>query len=144
MLKMSQDNEVGVGAKQPLHEPRGPPILRRERRTRVLREEDDAALQVVTRARGWCFTVNNYTPEDYGGVMNMLNSSMCKYGIVGKERGANGTPHLQGYVYFKNMVSRKTIARNWLGRAWLTSALGTPEENREYCMKDNDFVEYSE
>lgn len=52
----------------------------------------------ISPAKHWCFTLNNYTPEDISLIQN--NSSINKY-IFQEETGENGTKHLQGYIEFK-------------------------------------------
>ena len=47
---------------------------------------------------GWCFTLNNYSVEEEETIRN----APCAYMLFGRERGDEGTPHLQGYVHFKN------------------------------------------
>lgn len=65
------------------------------------------------------------------------------YGVVGKEVGKNKTPHLQGYTYFKSQRTFKSIKKKLPG-AHIEKAQGTPEQNRKYCMKEGDFVEWGE
>lgn len=63
-----------------------------------------------------------------------------KYIIVGAEVGDQGTPHLQGYVYFK---TAKTIsaAKKYIGkRAHIEICRGTPEQNIQYCSKESNIV----
>lgn len=49
------------------------------------------------RSRNWCFTLNNYTPED----IKIITNLDCKY-VFQEEKGESGTPHLQGLLCFRN------------------------------------------
>jgi hypothetical protein len=92
-------------------------------------------------ARKWCFTLNNYTDEDML-MLSTLFPDTVKYLIYGREVGANGTPHLQGFVWFS---TQRTFARakEALGqRVHLEVCRGTPAQNRTYCSKDGDFDEF--
>lgn len=93
----------------------------------------------MTKKRGWCFTCNNFTDEDE----QIFNELECRYIIYGREIGASGTPHLQGYVEFQNPRGGRGLKRvhpraHWEGR-W-----GTPEEASEYCRKGPSVVERGE
>lgn len=57
--------------------------------------------------------------------------------IFGKEVGKNGTPHLQGYVYSKSRI-RWTVFKKAFPRAHFEIAKGTPEQNIEYCSKEDE------
>lgn len=94
-----------------------------------------------SRARAWCFTLNNWTQEEY----NVVVSCSCRYLIVGKEIGESGTPHLQGYVCFRN-ARRLVSVKEKLGcnRVHVEVARGTAEQNQQYCSKEGDFVEVGE
>lgn len=91
------------------------------------------------RARSFCFTLNNYTIED----INAIYEWECKYCVVGKEVGENGTPHLQGYVVFDNARSLEQL-KKLAPRAHWEIARGTFEQNFEYCTKDGDWREKGE
>lgn len=86
--------------------------------------------------RAWCFTLNNYTEEEY----KALQEVPCKYIIMGKEEGKEETPHLQGYVQF---ASQKRLGglKDINGRAHWEAAKGNPQQNIDYCSKDGDFWE---
>lgn len=64
----------------------------------------------------------------------------AKYWIVGKEIGAQGTPHLQGYCYFDNAKKWDQIVK-WFDnpRVHLEVAKGNKSQNFKYCSKDGDF-----
>lgn len=91
------------------------------------------------RSRTWTFTVNNPTVEDRLQVATLIKSEPT-YIVVGKETGAEGTPHLQGYIRFKTVKSL-TQVKTLLSRAHLEPAKGTDKQNRVYCTKDGDFIE---
>lgn len=83
-------------------------------------------------SRGWCFTINNYTDEEY----KSLGSIECKYQIAGKEVGEEGTPHLQGYVYFDTLKSLKQLKKLY-PRAHLEQTKGSALSNIRYCSKED-------
>lgn len=85
------------------------------------------------RTRRWCFTLNNYDNCD----ITAVKTKQCSYIIVGFEVGANGTPHMQGYVEFLNPTTLSAM-KKWLPRAHFESAKGTAEENEKYCLKDKE------
>ena len=88
--------------------------------------------------RKWCFTINNYIEEDEQNLLDELTPDKVVYAIVGREKGESGTPHLQGYVYFKRRLKMST-AKATLGKtARLEPARGTPEQNEQYCSKDGE------
>jgi len=91
------------------------------------------------RCRAWCFTFNNYTPGDYDTVETFMEE--CRYAVVGKEGSANGTPHLQGYCYFRNAKRFSTVKAK-LARAHWEPAIGTPIQNRTYCSKEGNYKEW--
>lgn len=87
----------------------------------------------MAKARAYCFTVNNYTADDEECVRAI--ATCAQYTICGKEVGEEcGTPHLQGYVYFANQRSFRSVSKA-LPRARLCVADGTAEQNRVYCTK---------
>lgn len=92
------------------------------------------------RSRGWCWTLNNYSEEEYEMLTHPTQSIFqnCKW-IVGKEIGKQGTPHLQGYFYFNNAVNFKTI-KEYIPKAHIEKAKGTPLQNYDYCRKEGNFL----
>lgn len=90
-----------------------------------------------TRSRAWCFTLNNYTDEDCKVVEDA--SEQCEFVAVGKEEASTGTPHLQGYLYFKNARTFSSVTK-MIPRAHFEVSKGTPEQNLNYCSKSNLWI----
>lgn len=92
-----------------------------------------------TKARGWVFTLNNWTPEEYDKLLAQLSLRNAEY-IIGKEVAPNtGTPHLQGALYFKNAVHFSAI-KELMPRAHIEKMMGSKKQNMKYCGKSGDFV----
>ncbi len=85
----------------------------------------------TNKSRAWLFTINNPLATD----KPMFNANRMNYLIFQLEEGQNGTPHYQGYVYFKNEVTSRTCHRHISARASCFVARGTPQENKAYCSK---------
>lgn len=90
----------------------------------------------MSRVRGFIFTCNNYTDADE----SMLASIDCQYVVFGYESApTTGTPHLQGYIYFRDACTLKAASRK-MPRCSLKVA-NTISEAAEYCKKDGIFFE---
>lgn len=89
------------------------------------------------RAKFWCFTLNNYTPANVDFFSSPIDG--VDYLIFGREVGANGTPHLQGTVCFRNRLRLTQVVRK-LGQAHYTVTRSLCS-SIEYCKKEGDFVE---
>jgi len=104
----------------------------------------------MSRARGWCFTLNNpsekegveMSPQNYIDVyQNMPNVA---YIVVGDEVAKTGTPHHQGYVYFKNPVRFDTVKEYLPKGCHIEQARGTSKQASVYCKKEKILFEYGE
>ena len=96
-----------------------------------------------SRAKAWCFTWNNPTHR------NLFPDGLpdpVQYLVYQVERGAEGTEHLQGYIYFKESIrfnALKAMEFKTYDRAsvfpfrsaHLEVAKGKPEHNKAYCTK---------
>lgn len=92
--------------------------------------------------QNWCFTVPNYTDVELLHLSLLAEDPSVSYLVVGREVApTTGTPHLQGFIRFNSRL-RFTSVRALLPQCHLTSARGTPEQNRHYCVKDGDFDEW--
>lgn len=85
--------------------------------------------------RNWCFTLNN--PEDVDDLERRLRDDVVRYAIWQRERGDNGTEHLQGYLELKKPM-RIAAVKRLMGtdRVHLEQRRGTREQARDYCRKD--------
>ncbi len=95
------------------------------------------SLKQISPAIRWCFTLNNYTIEDCSSIVLTIRDK-CKKGIVGKEVGESGTPHLQGYFELKSKGRPVGIFKN--SRIHFEKAKGDAGSNDTYCSKDNDVL----
>lgn len=91
---------------------------------------------MAQQSKRWCFTLNNYTESEYSTIEHWEVEYVC----VGKEIGASGTPHLQGFVVFAAR-KRLTAVKQLFERAHWEVARGSSEQAAEYCKKDGDFME---
>lgn len=99
-------------------------------------------MDYTSKYRGWCFTLNNYTLLDEEHIKTVVQS-LARYIVYGREIGEEGTPHLQGYVYFHNQRQRRAVSR-LLPRAHLSPANGSAAQNKKYCTKDGDYYEFGD
>jgi len=89
----------------------------------------------------YCFTLNNYNEEECELLWSSIRSE-CSYGIIGKEVGDSGTPHLQGFCIFNKRRSFQSAKDRLNPRCHLEVANGTPRQNRDYCAKGGHFDEH--
>jgi len=85
----------------------------------------------------WVFTLNNYTEDE---ALKELPESAI-YLVYGKEVGASGTPHLQGFVIFSVRKRLRTVRQIIGTRAHCEPAKGTNQQARDYCCKDGIITE---
>lgn len=89
----------------------------------------------ATKSRNWVFTYNNpgpYRPQP---------SPNVSYMVYQLEQGASGTPHLQGYIQFKNPVAFNTVRNFFDKKAHVERAMGQPQECHDYCTKEEGRLE---
>ncbi|UNY50604.1 replication associated protein [Chifec virus UA13_1880] len=91
--------------------------------------------------RRFCFTWNNYTPDDLTRVKAFLKEK-CKYGIVGEELApSTGTRHLQGFCNLSKPCRFNTIKKLLSDSIHIEKANGSDEQNQTYCRKAGTWFE---
>jgi len=88
----------------------------------------------VSPAIRWCFTLNNWTEDQYGSMVPIIKEK-CRLAIVGKETGESGTPHLQGYIEFK--TKSRPVGVFGIKEIHWEKAKGNKADNIKYCSKDD-------
>lgn len=83
------------------------------------------------RSRNFIFTWNNY-PDDYSTVLDTLD---VRYIVAGEETApTTGTPHLQGFLVFRNARALDSVRRTLHG-CHVEVARGSARQNYAYCTK---------
>lgn len=90
----------------------------------------------------WCFTLNNYTEDEYTTLSSNTNAYV--YLVIGKEVGEAGTPHLQGFIIFSSRKRLNSVKQIVGARAHCEAARGSSQQARVYCQKDGNFAEFGE
>ena len=90
----------------------------------------------MASSKRWCFTLNNWSEEEFKKVLNIV----CIYRVVGKEVGESGTPHLQGFIVFRSS-QRLSAMKKLLERAHWEPARGSTDQASDYCKKEGNYVE---
>jgi len=97
-----------------------------------------------SRGKYWCFTLNNYNQNHEELLIELGDGTTngVDYLVFGRERGDSGTPHLQGFIAFRNR-KRFGVVRGVLpSGCHIELARGTPVQAAEYCKKEGDYNEY--
>ena len=66
-----------------------------------------------------------------------MGSTASKW-IYGYEQSSTGTPHIQGYIRFKNQT-RFSQVKKYLPTAHWEKAKGTDDQNFKYCAKEGNY-----
>ena len=102
------------------------------------------------RSRNWCFTLNNPTADEEQAISDLLSDAgrvqrHIRFAVIGRETGAMGTPHLQGFYVFEHALRLATIKNlPGMSRAHLECARGSIQQNVVYCSKEGNARTYGE
>lgn len=90
-----------------------------------------------TRSRAWCLTINNYNDQLYEDMKKDFPIDTQTQVVLGREVGANGTPHLQCCIKYQNprsfgdMKKKYPTAHIEKCNNWAASVT--------YCKKEGNF-----
>lgn len=98
---------------------------------------ESCSVKRVSAAKRWCFTLNNYTEEDFGSIKKIVEQ-YCKKACIGREKASTGTPHLQGYIEFLKKDRPKNKKYCWNQKIHWEKCKGDEDANISYCEKDGD------
>jgi len=99
----------------------------------------------TVKGKSWCWTLNNWTAVALQQLEALFATERVKYLVFGKEVcPTTGTPHLQGFVVFKD---RKTFSQvrdvlPWGCHLEMKGKKSTMEEAAGYCRKDGQYKEF--
>lgn len=94
------------------------------------------------KSRRFTFTYNNHDQAVVDSLRTGLSQETVRYAIFGREVGASGTPHLQGYVSFTSQKSFTFFKKLVGDKAHVEVAKGDEASNFTYCSKDGDYEEF--
>jgi len=89
------------------------------------------------RSKTWHCVVNNYTDEVMNG---LIDSTLPASGIVGKEVGKSGTPHLQCFFRFKDAKTGSAVQKFIGAKCTVQLLMHSEWHNWNYCSKDGDIL----
>jgi len=93
------------------------------------------------RCRGFCFTINNWSIDEREYLKDEKFTQKSHYLIFGEEIApTTGTPHLQGYIRFKDAKTLKSAQKLIGKRSSIKIAKGTDIQNQKYCGKERTNV----
>lgn len=101
------------------------------------------------RSNRVCFTVNNYEVDYADRIIEYIdkNEASIQYMVLGEEIGANGTPHIQGFIHLKK-PPKECGVKFWREElpyghsTHFSTARGTDEQNTKYCTKEGPFLQF--
>jgi len=88
----------------------------------------------MAKSQRWVVVVNNWTPEEFEALKVVPS---CTFAILGKEVGAQGTPHIQGYMEFDTRKELLWMKNHVCARGHFIPAAGTAQHNIVYSTKED-------
>jgi len=96
--------------------------------------------------QAFCFTFNNYIPDDVDRIKVLGRADRVQYLVFGFEIGEQGTAHLQGFIQLKASTRASVVQRliSERVRIHIEPLKTTSEAAASYCKKDGTFHEFGE
>lgn len=91
--------------------------------------------------RNLCFTLNNPTLPNDEFQRLLAEIPGLRYAVWQRETGANGTPHLQGYVEFTSAKRYSALVGTCLEGSHFEPRRGSRDQARDYCRKEDSRTE---
>jgi len=93
-----------------------------------------------TKARNWCFTLNNPSQTHATYADLYCKHVHFRYLVFQLEKGEDGTPHYQGYVQFTSQMRLSGLKKVDPQAHW-EPRKGSHKQAVEYCKKADTRVE---
>jgi len=90
------------------------------------------------------FTLNNYTDEDVEVLTKLCkDEELVSYAVFGYEIcPKTGTPHLQGYINFKQKYRFAGVVKLIPGKPHIEARKYSSKQAADYCKKEGNFKEF--
>lgn len=96
---------------------------------------------MTSKVKSYCFTVQNPTQEKET-LLHQVLEKHAQYYVFGRETApTTGTPHLQGYVYFKSQKTLSAVIKLRFADHY-EQCKGSPASNILYCKKEKNATEW--
>jgi len=107
------------------------------KKTRQSKKVHDANHPIPVK--DWAFTRNNYTEAHVAEFHLFAQQDNVQYCCFAKEVcGTTGTPHIQGYVYFRQKREFSAVLKDLPDGSHIEARYATIEAARDYCLKTRD------
>ncbi len=116
-------------------------VSRRSRGGRGVGNSRPPTPRTRRRARRWLFTLNNWSHSEWSALLSIGHLDETVEYVFGKEGAVSpATPHIQGFIAWKNQRSFSEVRKISPRAHWL-QAKGSKTSNRLYCRKEGNFVD---
>lgn len=92
-------------------------------------------------SKKWILVLNNYDYKDCDSIREFVMEK-CRYAIIAREKGEEGTPHLQGYFELTKKNRPVSLMKKYSDhKRWhFEKAKQSKEINMQYVLKDGDIM----
>ncbi len=101
---------------------------------------EDSNIKRSSPSIHWCFTLNNYSKEAAGSIVETCVKEKCKYVFQEEIGEICKTPHLQGYIRF-NSKKRPMSVFNWTDKMIWAKCRKHLRASIAYCSLETKRIE---